>query len=51
MLAQMDNRPLVDPMCFDLAQHFLPDAEGYSDDQRWDLAKTIQEAVEDWCLE
>lgn len=41
---------LVDPECFALAEHFLQDLEGdeASDDQRWQLAKAIQDAVEDW---
>lgn len=45
-----DKRPLVDPKAFELAEHFLSDLEGdeASEDQKWELAKVIQDAVEGW---
>ena len=45
-----DKRPLVDPKVFELAEHFLSDLEGdeASEDQKWQLAKVIQDAVEGW---
>jgi hypothetical protein len=45
-----EKRPNVDPKSFELAEHFLSDLEGdeASDDQKWELAKVIQDAVEDW---
>lgn len=41
---------LVDPKVFELAEHFLSDLEGdeASEDQKWELAKDIQDAVESW---
>ena len=41
------QRPLVDPKSFDLAEHFLQD-EQHTEDQKWDLADVIQQAVEGW---
>jgi hypothetical protein len=44
-----DKRPLVDPKVFELAEHFLSDLGGeVSKDQKWQLAKVIQDAVEGW---
>lgn len=45
-----DKRPLVDPKAFELAEHFLSDFEGdeAGEDQKWQLAKVIQDAVEGW---
>jgi hypothetical protein len=41
-------RPRVDPLCFDLAEYFLP---ADADEQRkWDLAATIQAAAEAWLI-
>ena len=44
------QRPLVDEKSFALAEHLLSDLEGdeASEDQTWDLAKVIQDAVEGW---
>jgi hypothetical protein len=44
------QRPSVDPKSFELAEHFLSDLEGdeASEDQKWELAKVIQDAVEGW---
>lgn len=41
---------LVDPKVFELAEHFLSDLEGdeASEEQKWELAKDIQDAVESW---
>jgi hypothetical protein len=46
-----DKRPLVDPKAFELAEHFLIDLEGdeATEDQKWELAGVIQDAVESWC--
>lgn len=43
-------RPNVDEKSFELAEHFLSDLEGdeASEDQKWELAGVIQQAVEDW---
>lgn len=41
------QRPLVDPMSFELAEHFLQD-HPHCDDITWGLAAAIQTAVEDW---
>lgn len=38
---------LVDEKSYELAEHFLSDAEPEEDDV-WNLAHAIQEAVEDW---
>lgn len=40
----------VDDKSFELAEHFLSDLEGdeASEDQKWELAKVIQDAVEGW---
>lgn len=48
--ARIAQRPLVDPKAFDLAEHFLSDLEGdeASEDQKWQLAGVIQDAVENW---
>ena len=37
----------VDERSLDLADHFLQD-ETHTEGDRWDLAKVIQQAVEDW---
>lgn len=37
-----------DPMCLDLAEHFLQDVHGYHERQANDLACTIQQAIESW---
>lgn len=44
------RRPAVDEKSFELAEHFLSDLEGdeASEDQKWELAKVIQDAVEGW---
>lgn len=39
------RRPLVDPECFALAEYFLPRG---TQDQKWELADDIQQAVERW---
>lgn len=41
------KRPLVDPMSFELAEHFLQD-HSHCDDHTWGLAAAIQTAVEEW---
>jgi len=41
------KRPLVDEKSFELAEHFLQD-EPHDEDDVWDLAEVIQQAVEDW---
>ena len=43
-------KPSVDPKVMELAEHFLSDLEGdeASEDQQWDLANVIQQAVEEW---
>jgi hypothetical protein len=45
-----DQRPLVDERSFELAEYFLSGLEGDepSEDQKWELAKVIQDAVEGW---
>lgn len=42
--------PLVDEKSFDLAVHFLSSMEGDdpTEDQKWELAGVIQQAVEGW---
>ena len=44
------RRPSVDPKSYELAEYFLSDLEGdeASEDQVWQLAGEIQQAVEDW---
>jgi hypothetical protein len=46
------NRPkyLVDPKSMELAEHFLSSLEGDepTEDNKWELAKAIQDAVEGW---
>lgn len=44
------KRPAVDPKSFELAEHFLSGLEGdeATEDQKWQLAKAIQDAVESW---
>jgi hypothetical protein len=50
MNADRTSKPLVDPECFALAEHFLSDLEGdeATEAQRWQLAKEIQDAIEAW---
>lgn len=39
------QRPLVDEKSFELAEHFLGED---TEDQKWELADVIQQAVEGW---
>lgn len=43
----------VDPKSMELAQYFLSNLEGHeaSEDQEWDLANVIQQAVEGWFVD
>jgi hypothetical protein len=50
-LETMNKRPDVDPASFDLAEHFLSEVEGSTEDDIWALAKSIQTICEDACLE
>jgi hypothetical protein len=47
----MTRRPDVDTRCFDLAEDFLSEIKGMTDDDVWALAKDIQTACEDACRE
>lgn len=44
------DRPVVDAKSFELAEFFLCDLEGdeATEDQKWQLAAAIQDAVEEW---
>lgn len=42
------KRPSVDERSFDLAEHFLQDVASATEDDKWALAATIQNAVEGW---
>ncbi len=43
------TKPTFDSECLDLADHFLQDEEPRpTDDVRYNLARSIQAAVEDW---
>ena len=43
------DKPLVDPKSFELAEHFLDTPYCTpTDQQKWQLAKAIQDAVESW---
>ena len=42
------ERPNVDQKSFDLAEYFLVDEPQDSEDEKWELAGVIQQAVEDW---
>lgn len=44
-------RPMVDSGCFSLAEKFLAEIEGATEDDMWDLAAAIQQACEDACNE
>ena len=50
VLVDGERRPLVDPKSFELAEHFLSGLEGDepTEDQKWELADVIQQAVEGW---
>lgn len=41
------SRPLVDPKTYELAEYFLQDIT-HTEDEVWDLARVIQQAIEDW---
>lgn len=45
------ERPAVDPASFDLAEHFLGEIPGVTEDDIWALAKDIQTVCEDACRE
>jgi hypothetical protein len=45
------ERPSVDPKSYDLAEHFLSEIPGTSEDDIWELARIIQTACEDACRE
>jgi hypothetical protein len=45
------ERPSVDPKSYDLAEHFLSEIPGVTEDDIWELADTIQTACEDACRE
>jgi hypothetical protein len=49
-MTEKQKRPAVDSKSFELAEHFLSSLEGdeASEDQKWELAAVIQEAVEGW---
>lgn len=42
------ERPSVDDASMDLAKHFLQDTPHTTEDDHWNLAGAIQQAVEDW---
>jgi hypothetical protein len=42
---------MVDSGCFSLAEKFLAEIEGATEDDMWDLAAAIQQACEDACNE
>lgn len=45
------RRPAVDTKAYDLAEAFLEEIEGHTEDDIWDLAHVIQVACEDACRE
>jgi hypothetical protein len=47
----MTKRPAVDTKCYDLAEDFLSEVPGSTEDDVWALAKDIQTACEDACRE
>ena len=44
----MSVKPLVDPMCFNLAEYFV--GNDAAEARKWALAAEIQHTVEDWLL-
>lgn len=42
------ERPAVDDEAYELAEHFLCGERPYNVDDHWNLAGTIQQAIEDW---
>jgi hypothetical protein len=48
MRRDSDGKHCFDPACLQLAEHFLPSNASHS--LKWDLAQTIQDAVEDYCV-
>ena len=50
MTTENTTRSSVDEKSFELAEHFLSDLEGDqpTEEQKWELAKVIQDAVEGW---
>jgi hypothetical protein len=45
------ERPTVDTKSYDLAEHFLSEIPGATEDDYWELARVIQAACEDACRE
>jgi hypothetical protein len=45
------KRPDVDPKAYDLAEDFLSEIKGSTEDDVWELAGILQTACEDACRE
>jgi hypothetical protein len=50
-MSPQKGRPSVDPACYELAEHFLSEIPGTTEDDLWALAKDLQTACEDACRE
>jgi hypothetical protein len=44
-----EERPSVDSKSYDLAEHFLSEIPGSTEDDCWSLAEAIQSICEDAC--
>lgn len=51
MATEKKQRPAVDDRCFDLAEHFLDEIPGATEDDLWALAAAFQREAEDACRE